>query len=57
VWGGHSGLVHEDVVVITEVQKLLSGELSVVVGNDRIGYLETENDILDEIHGLSGIDF
>jgi hypothetical protein len=57
VWGGHSGLVHEDVVVITEVQKLLSGELSVVVGNDRIGYLETENDILDEIHGLSGTDF
>jgi hypothetical protein len=57
VWGGHSGLVHEDVVVITEVQKLFSGELSVVVGNDRIGYLEKENDILDEIHGLSGIDF
>jgi hypothetical protein len=55
--GGHNGLVHEDVVVITEVQKLLSGELSVVVGNDRIGYLETENDILDEIHGLSGTDF
>jgi hypothetical protein len=56
-WVGHDGLVHVDVVVITEVQKLLSGELSDVVVNNRIRYLETENDILDEIHGLSGTGF
>jgi hypothetical protein len=56
-WVGHGGLVHMDVVVITEVQKLLSGELSVIVSNVRIRYPEMKNDILGEIHGLSGTDF
>jgi hypothetical protein len=54
VWVGHGGPVHAIVVVIVEVQKPLSGELSAVVSNDRIRYPEMENDILDEIHGLSG---
>jgi hypothetical protein len=56
-WVGHGGPVHMDVVVVVEVQNLLSGELSAIVGNDRIRYPKIENDILDEIHGLSGTDF
>jgi hypothetical protein len=50
---GHNGPVHTDVVAIAEVQKPLSGEPSAIIGNDRFRYVETKNDILDEIHGLS----
>jgi hypothetical protein len=49
---GHYSPVHVDVIVVTEVSELFSGELSVVVDNDRIWYPETENDIFDEIYGL-----
>jgi hypothetical protein len=51
-WVGHHDPIYSDVTVVTEVQKLLSGELSAVIGNDRIRYLKMEDDILDEIHHL-----
>jgi hypothetical protein len=41
-----------DVIVVTKIQEFLSGELSVVVGNDRVMNPEVKNDVLDEIHGL-----
>jgi hypothetical protein len=56
-WVGHGGPIHVDVVAVVDVQKLLSGELSAILGNDRIRYPETKNDISDEIHGMSGTDF
>jgi hypothetical protein len=51
-WVGHHDPIYSDVMVVTEVQELLSSELSAVIGNDRIRYPETEDDILDEIHRL-----
>jgi hypothetical protein len=51
-WVGHRGPIYSDVMVVTEVQELLSSELSAVFGNDRIRYPKTEDDILDEIHRL-----
>jgi hypothetical protein len=48
------GPVNPDVIVITEIQKKFPGELSVVVGDDRVRDPETENDVLDEIYYLLG---
>jgi hypothetical protein len=46
-----------NVIVITEIHEFLFGELSVVVDDDRVRNPKTENDVLDEIHGLLGADF
>jgi hypothetical protein len=36
MWVGYRGLVHVDVIVITEIQKFFSGELSAILGDDRV---------------------
>jgi hypothetical protein len=36
---------------------LFSGELSAIIGNDRVRDPKTKNDVLDEIHGLLRADF
>jgi hypothetical protein len=33
---GDHGLVHTDVIVVTEIQEFFPGELGAVVGNDRV---------------------
>jgi hypothetical protein len=53
----HRGPVHADVIIVTKVYELFSGELSVVVSNDGIGYPKTKNVVLDKIYGLLGADF
>jgi hypothetical protein len=45
--------VHPD-VIITKIQEFFPGELSVVVSDDGVRALETENDVLDEIYYLLG---
>jgi hypothetical protein len=54
---GDRGPVHADVIVIIEIQDFFSGELSVVVSNDRVRDPKTKNDVLDEIYGLLGANF
>jgi hypothetical protein len=56
-WVGDRGPVHADVIVITEIQEFFSGELSAVVGNDRVRNPEMKNDVLDEIHDLLRANF
>jgi hypothetical protein len=56
-WVSNHGLVHADVIVITEIQDFFSGELSVIVDDDRVRDPKTENDVLDEIHSLLGANF
>jgi hypothetical protein len=46
-----------DVIVVTKIQEFFSGELSAVVGDDRVRDPEMENDVLYEIHGLLGANF
>jgi hypothetical protein len=53
---GNHDLVHLDIVVITEIQELLPGELSTVVSDDRIWDPKAENSVLDEIYHLLGAD-
>jgi hypothetical protein len=56
-WVGNHSPVHTYVIVITEIQELFSGELSLVVSDDGIRNPETENDVLDEGHNLLGTNF
>jgi hypothetical protein len=44
--------IHVDVIVVTEIQEFFSGELSVIVDNDRVRDLKMKNDVLDEVYGL-----
>jgi hypothetical protein len=53
---GPHGLVHVDVIVVTEVYKFFSDELSVIVSNDGIRDPEAANGIPNEIYGLLGAD-
>jgi hypothetical protein len=46
-----------DVVVIIEIQESFSGEMSAIVGDDRVRDPETENHVLYEIHGLHGANY
>jgi hypothetical protein len=46
-----------DVIVVTKIQEFFCSELSAIVSNDRVRNPKTENDFLDEIHGLLGTDF
>jgi hypothetical protein len=50
-------LVYSDVVVTTEVQEHISGELGVIVGDDRIGDSEVEDNVLDKAYCLFGANF
>jgi hypothetical protein len=54
---GDYGPVHADVIIITEIQNFFSSDLSVIVDDDRVRDLKTENDILDKIHSLLGANF
>jgi hypothetical protein len=54
---GDHGPVHADVIVIIEIQESFFGELSTIVGNDRVKDPEVKNDVLDEIYGLFGANF
>jgi hypothetical protein len=54
---GDHGPVHVDVIVIIEIQESFFGELSTIVGNDRVKDPEVKNDVLDEIYGLFGANF
>jgi hypothetical protein len=47
--GNHSP-IHVDVIVVTEIQKFFFGELSTIVGNDRVRDPKTKNDVLDKVH-------
>jgi hypothetical protein len=49
--------VYSYVVVITEVQDLLSGELGVVVGDDSIGTPKAEGNVLDKSYSFFGANF
>jgi hypothetical protein len=49
---GNSRLVDTNIVVITEVEESLPRELGIVVGDDRVGYAETDNDVGEEGHRL-----
>jgi hypothetical protein len=51
--GDHSP-VHSDVIIVTEIAEVFSGELSAVVGDDRVRDSKTKNGVLDENHGLLG---
>jgi hypothetical protein len=53
-WLGDCGAIHTDVIVVKEIQEFFSAELSDVVGDDRVRDPTTENNVLDEIHGLVG---
>jgi hypothetical protein len=46
--------VYPDVVVFTEVQELLSGELSVIVSDDRVGDCKVEDNVLYKAYRLFG---
>jgi hypothetical protein len=54
---GDRGPVQADVIVGSEIQEFISGELSVVVGNNRVRNPKMENDVFDEIYDLPGADF
>jgi hypothetical protein len=51
------GPVQTDVIVVTEIQEFFSGELSDIIGNDRVRDPKMKNDVLDEIYGLLGANF
>jgi hypothetical protein len=53
---GDCGPVHSDGVVMTEIQELLPGELSVVVGDDGVWDPKAENNVLDKIYRVLGAD-
>jgi hypothetical protein len=54
VWVVDRGLVHPDVVIITEIQEPFLSQLSVVVVDDVVRDPKIENDVLDEIYHLHG---
>jgi hypothetical protein len=43
-------LVYLDVVVITELQDLVSGKIGVVVGDDRFGDPKAEDNVFDKAY-------
>jgi hypothetical protein len=53
---GDPGQVHPYVIVIIEIQELLSGELSAVVGEDGVRDPKMENNALDKIYCVLGAD-
>jgi hypothetical protein len=53
---GNNGPVHTDVVVVAEVDEFLPHELGVVVGDDRVGYVEAIDDVGEERDRLLGAD-
>jgi hypothetical protein len=49
--------VYSDVIVVTEVQELLSNKLLVIVSNDIIGDPKVENNVLDKACRFFGANF
>jgi hypothetical protein len=48
---------YPDVVVITEVEKLLPSELGAIGGDDRVGDPKVEDNVLDKAYHLFGSNF
>jgi hypothetical protein len=44
--------IHVNVIIIIEIQEFFSGELNVIVSNDRVRDLKMKNDVLDEVYDL-----
>jgi hypothetical protein len=49
VWVSDRGLVHTNVLIITEINEFFPGELGAIVGVDGVRDSEIENDVLDKI--------
>jgi hypothetical protein len=49
--------IYSDVVVITKVQELLSGELGVIVGDDSIRDPKAEDNVFGKAYRLFGANF
>jgi hypothetical protein len=52
----HSGPVHPDVVILTEVQELSASELGAVVDDDGVWDPKAMDDVGEECHRLFGPD-
>jgi hypothetical protein len=52
----HGCPIHTDVVIITEPEELLAGELCAIVGDDGIWDPEAVDDVYEEEHHLLGLD-
>jgi hypothetical protein len=52
----YGGLVHTDVVVLTEVQELLASELGAIVSDDGVRDPKAMDDVGEERHRLLGPD-
>ena len=52
----HGGPIDPDVVVITELEELLSGELHAIVRDDGVWDPKAMDDVKEEQHGLLKID-
>ena len=52
----YGGPVNTDVVLITKSKELLSGELRVIVYDDRVQDSKAMDDVEEEQHGLLGFD-
>jgi hypothetical protein len=50
-------LVYLDVVIITELQDLVSGKIGVVVGDDRFGDPKAEDNVFDNAYWFFGANF
>jgi hypothetical protein len=55
-WVDDGGPVHPNVIIIPEIQELLPGELGAIIGDDGVWDPKTENNVLDKIHHLFGVD-
>ena len=53
---GHCRPVHTDVMLIVEIQELLTGEQSAVVSDDEVGNLKPVDDVGEEKDSLLGAD-
>jgi hypothetical protein len=49
VWVSDRGLVHTNVVIMTEINEFFPDELDAIVGVDGVRDSEIENDVLDKI--------
>jgi hypothetical protein len=49
---GYGGLVHPDVVVLTEVQELPASELGAIIGDDGVRDPKAMDDVGEERHHL-----
>jgi hypothetical protein len=54
---GDCSLVYTDVVVITEIKELLSGEIGATIDDDRVRKPKAGNNVLQKTNRLLGADF